>query len=74
MMTSFAFILGILPLVVAMGAGEVSRHAIGTPVCGGMLTETLVGIYITPVLFVLLTNMKLKLFRKKQQPEAAGKE
>jgi len=54
MMTSFAFILGIVPLVVASGAGAVSRHAIGTPVCGGMLTETLVGIYVTPVLFVLL--------------------
>ncbi|MCL2742731.1 MAG: efflux RND transporter permease subunit [Planctomycetaceae bacterium] len=63
MMTSFAFILGILPLVVASGAGAVSRHAIGTPVCGGMLTETLAGIYVTPVLFVLLTNMKLRLFK-----------
>lgn len=56
MMTSFAFILGILPLVVASGAGAVSRHAIGTPVCGGMLVETLVGIYVTPVLYVLLTT------------------
>ncbi|GHT35301.1 multidrug efflux RND transporter permease subunit [Planctomycetales bacterium] len=73
MMTSFAFILGILPLVVAMGAGAMSRHAIGTPVCGGMLTETLVGIYITPVLFVLITSMKVKLFGKKQQPEATSK-
>jgi hydrophobe/amphiphile efflux-1 (HAE1) family protein len=63
MMTSFAFILGILPLVIASGAGAVSRHAIGTPVCGGMLTETLLGIYVTPVLFVLLTNMKLRLFK-----------
>ena len=63
MMTSFAFIFGIIPLVVASGAGAVSRHAIGTPVCGGMLTETLVGIYITPVLFVLLT-MWSESFRK----------
>ncbi|MGL4594206.1 MAG: efflux RND transporter permease subunit, partial [Thermoguttaceae bacterium] len=54
-MTSFAFILGILPLVTALGAGAMSRHAIGIPVCGGMITETLVGIYVTPVLFVLLT-------------------
>ncbi len=55
MMTSFAFILGILPLLIASGAGANSRHAIGTPVFGGMLTETMVGIYVTPVLFVLLT-------------------
>lgn len=56
MMTSFAFILGMVPLIVASGAGAVSRHAIGTPVSGGMLTETLIGIYVTPVLFVLLTS------------------
>ncbi len=56
MMTSFAFILGIVPLMIATGAGAVSRHAIGTPVFGGMLTETLVGIYVTPVLFVLLST------------------
>ncbi len=55
MMTSFAFILGIVPLMIASGAGANSRHAIGTPVFGGMLTETMVGIYVTPVLFVLLT-------------------
>ncbi len=55
MMTSFAFILGIFPLLIASGAGANSRHAIGTPVFGGMLTETMVGIYVTPVLFVLLT-------------------
>ncbi len=55
MMTSFAFILGIVPLMIATGAGANSRHAIGTPVFGGMLTETMIGIYVTPVLFVLLT-------------------
>ncbi|MCL2006444.1 MAG: efflux RND transporter permease subunit, partial [Planctomycetaceae bacterium] len=55
MMTSFAFILGMIPLVTASGAGAVSRHAIGTPVFGGVLTETMIGVYTTPVLFVLLT-------------------
>ena len=54
MMTSFAFILGILPLVVASGAGAASRHAIGTAVFGGMLTETMVGVFVTPVLFVII--------------------
>lgn len=55
MMTSFAFILGVLPLAFATGAGAVSRNAVGMPVCGGMLTETLIGVYVTPVLFVLWT-------------------
>ncbi|MDR2115681.1 MAG: efflux RND transporter permease subunit [Planctomycetaceae bacterium] len=67
MMTSFAFILGILPLFIAMGAGAVSRHAIGTPVCGGMLTETLIGIYVTPVLFVLLTSLFGKRVKKNKE-------
>jgi multidrug efflux pump subunit AcrB len=57
MMTSLAFILGVLPLVTAVGAGAVSRHAIGTPVCGGMLMETFVGIYVTPIWFVVMTGL-----------------
>ncbi|MGL6194620.1 MAG: efflux RND transporter permease subunit, partial [Thermoguttaceae bacterium] len=57
MMTSYAFILGVLPLVFAKGAGAAGRRAIGTAVCGGMLTETMVGIFVTPVLFVLLQTM-----------------
>ncbi|MDR2755081.1 MAG: efflux RND transporter permease subunit [Planctomycetaceae bacterium] len=56
MMTSFAFILGVVPLVLATGAGAVCRNAIGTPVFGGMLMETLVGVYVTPVLVVLWTS------------------
>jgi len=50
----------------------VSRHAIGTPVFGGMLTETLVGIYVTPVLFVLLTvwseSFRNRVFGKPAEP------
>ncbi len=57
MMTSYAFILGVLPLVFAKGAGAAGRQAIGTAVCGGMLTETMVGIFVTPVLFVLLQSV-----------------
>jgi HAE1 family hydrophobic/amphiphilic exporter-1 len=64
MMTSFAFILGVVPLVIATGAGAVSRNAIGTPVCGGMLMETFVGVYVTPVLVVLWTHC----FPRKNQP------
>ncbi|MBO7722790.1 MAG: efflux RND transporter permease subunit, partial [Thermoguttaceae bacterium] len=57
MMTSFAFILGVVPLAIATGAGANSRRAIGTAVCGGMLEETMIGIVVTPVLFVLLTRV-----------------
>ena len=53
-MTSFAFILGVTPLVWADGAGGYARNAIGNGVFGGLLTETFAGVYVTPVLFVLI--------------------
>jgi len=53
MMTSFAFILGLLPLVIATGAGAASRRAVGTPVFGGMLAASLFGIFIIPMLYVV---------------------
>ncbi|MDR1270983.1 MAG: efflux RND transporter permease subunit, partial [Planctomycetaceae bacterium] len=56
-MTSFAFILGVLPLVWADGAGGNSRNAIGNGVFGGLLMETMVGVYVTPVLFVLIQGI-----------------
>ncbi len=51
LMTSFAFILGVLPLVIAKGAGAEMRRTLGTAVCAGMLGVTLFGIYLTPVFF-----------------------
>ena len=54
LMTSFAFLLGVLPLVVASGAGAASRRALGTAVFGGMATATLLGIFIVPVLYVVI--------------------
>ncbi len=58
LMTSFAFILGVVPLAVATGAGAHGRCAIGTAVLGGMIEETLIGIIVTPVLFLLITKCK----------------
>jgi HAE1 family hydrophobic/amphiphilic exporter-1 len=52
-MTSFAFLLGVLPLAVATGAGAASRRALGTAVFGGMATATLLGVFIIPVLYVV---------------------
>lgn len=54
LMTSFAFILGVTPLVVASGASSGARRALGTAVFGGMLTATLLTIFIVPVLYVLI--------------------
>ena len=53
MMTSFAFIFGLLPLVVAAGAGALSRRAVGTPVFGGMLASAIFGIFVIPMLYVV---------------------
>jgi HAE1 family hydrophobic/amphiphilic exporter-1 len=51
-MTSFAFILGLLPLVISTGAGAITRRAVGAPVFGGMLAASLFGIFIIPLLYV----------------------
>ena len=58
LMTSFAFILGVLPLVVAEGAGAEMRRALGTAVFAGMLGVTAFGLFLTPVFFVVLQRLK----------------
>ena len=62
MMTSFAFIAGLVPLVIAEGAGMLSRRGVGTAVFGGMLAAALVGIFLIPVLYVIFqwTREKVK--------------
>jgi len=54
LMTSLAFILGVMPLVVANGAGAASQRAIGTGVMGGMLAATALGVFFVPVFFVVI--------------------
>ena len=54
MMTSFAFILGVVPLVISVGAGAEMRRALGTAVFAGMLGVTLFGIFLTPVFFYVI--------------------
>jgi|SRR5579863_599697 len=58
MMTSFAFILGLLPLVVAIGAGATRRRAVGTPVFGGMLAASIFGVFIIPMLYVVFQTLR----------------
>ena len=57
LMTSFAFILGVLPLYFATGAGALGRHSVGTAVVGGMLVSTLLNLFFIPVLYVLLKTL-----------------
>jgi hydrophobe/amphiphile efflux-1 (HAE1) family protein len=58
MMTSVAFILGLVPLVFATGAAEISRRAVGTAVFGGMLAASSIGIFIVPMLYVTFQRMR----------------
>lgn len=74
-MTSLAFILGVIPLVLSVGAGAVSRQTIGWTVAAGMLSATILAIFIVPVLFVLITKLaygkqKLAELEAAYQPEA----
>jgi len=70
-MTSFAFILGVVPLVFAFGAGAASQQAIGTVVFGGMMASTLLAIPFVPVFFVVLERMSARAKRSKGTPPAA---
>jgi HAE1 family hydrophobic/amphiphilic exporter-1 len=58
MMTSFAFIFGLFPLVIAKGAGAVTRHAVGTPVFGGMIAAAIFGVFLIPLLFIVTERMR----------------
>jgi multidrug efflux pump subunit AcrB len=60
MMTSFAFIAGLIPLVIATGAGMLSRRGVGTAVFGGMIAAALVGIFMIPVLYVVFQRLREK--------------
>jgi multidrug efflux pump len=66
-MTSLAFILGVVPLAVSTGAGSASRHSIGTGVVGGMLAATFIAIFFVPMFFRLLT-------RERREPAPATSE
>jgi HAE1 family hydrophobic/amphiphilic exporter-1 len=57
LMTSFAFILGVLPLAVATGAGAGARNSVGTSVAGGMLASTFLSIFFIPVLYVMIRTL-----------------
>lgn len=65
LMTSFAFILGLVPLMTATGAGANGNKSIGTGAVGGMLIGTLFGVFVTPVLFIVFQSLQEKLSKNK---------
>jgi multidrug efflux pump subunit AcrB len=71
LMTSFAFILGVVPLVIASGAGAASRNALGTSVFGGMLVATICGVLIVPSLYVAFQKLENRMKGKKEGSEVA---
>ncbi len=66
LMTSFAFILGVLPLFFATGAGSLGRRSVGTTIVGGMLVSTVLNLIFIPVLYVILQTLLGKFSRKKK--------
>jgi len=76
-MTSLAFILGVVPLVIATGAGAESQHAIGTGVMGGMIAATVLAVFLVPVFFVVIRSIfrgserqrRMYAMNQTQQPE-----
>jgi HAE1 family hydrophobic/amphiphilic exporter-1 len=58
LMTSLAFILGVMPLVFASGAGQEGRHSVGTAVAGGMFFATFLNVIVIPVLYVVVQTLR----------------
>jgi hydrophobe/amphiphile efflux-1 (HAE1) family protein len=71
MMTSFAFILGLVPLATATGASEIARRAVSTPVLFGMLAASAVGIFVIPMLYVFFQGLRERLKGRRRSPAAS---
>lgn len=74
LMTSFAFIMGVVPLVTSTGAGAEMRHAMGVAVFSGMLGVTLFGLFLTPVFYVLLRTISHNKLTSASQPALHSEE
>jgi hydrophobe/amphiphile efflux-1 (HAE1) family protein len=71
MMTSFAFILGLLPLVVAVGASQLARRDVGTPVFGGMIFASFIGVFVIPPLYVVFQTVRERIRPSARRQKAA---
>ena len=65
LMTAFSFILGVVPLVIAEGAGAASRQSLGTAVFGGMLVATLLSLFVVPILYIVIGTIRQRLQKRK---------
>jgi HAE1 family hydrophobic/amphiphilic exporter-1 len=70
LMTSFAFLLGVLPLVFASGSGANGRHSMGTALFGGLLVSTLLNLFFTPALYLIMQNARARVRRRAPRPAA----
>src|SRR5215470_2699049 len=68
LMTSFAFILGVLPLYFASGAGKLGRHSVGTAIVGGMLFSTILNLFFIPVLYVIVKTLLTSISNREPTP------
>jgi HAE1 family hydrophobic/amphiphilic exporter-1 len=75
LMTSIAFILGVLPLYFASGAGALGRHSVGTAIVGGMVLSTFLNLFFIPVLYVVVKSILVRVSsRPRQRPEGCDEE
>ncbi len=74
LMTSFAFILGVLPLLTSSGAGAASRHSIGTGVFFGMLAATVIGVFFIPMFFAVIRGLSERALAWRRAPAAIAAE
>jgi multidrug efflux pump subunit AcrB len=74
LMTSFAFIMGVVPLVLSSGAGAEMRHAMGVAVFSGMLGVTFFGLFLTPVFYVLLRGVEKRVAKRAMAPVGVREE
>ncbi len=67
LMTSFAFILGVVPLIIANGAGAAGQRALGTAVFGGMIASTILAVFFVPIFFVVFQRVGERFSRRQRQ-------
>jgi HAE1 family hydrophobic/amphiphilic exporter-1 len=72
LMTSFAFILGVFPLVIAKGSGAESRHSLGTTVFGGMLVSTVMNLFFVPALYAIIEGLREGVTHKTPHRDEGG--
>ena len=69
LMTAFAALLGFWPLVVAEGAGSLSRQSLGTAIFGGLLVSTILSLFIVPVLYIVIGNIREGVLRGRKNKD-----